>query len=67
MTKLNAEYKTPLRNGNGTIRLFSLLPAIGIQDFKKAYDLVRKELLYNILVNFGVPINQVRLIKMSLN
>ena len=24
-------------------------------DFKKAYDSVRKEVLYNILIEFGVP------------
>jgi hypothetical protein len=24
-------------------------------DFKKAYDLVRKEALYNILIEFGIP------------
>jgi hypothetical protein len=36
-------------------------------DFKKAYDSVRKEVLYNILVEFGVPVKPVRLIKMFLN
>jgi hypothetical protein len=35
--------------------------------FKKAYDSVRREILYNILIDFGVPIKQIRLIKMSLN
>jgi hypothetical protein len=33
-------------------------------DFKKAYDSVRKEILYNILIEFGVPMKLVRLIKM---
>jgi hypothetical protein len=33
-------------------------------DFKKAYDSVRKEVLYNI--EFGVPMKLVRLIKMCL-
>jgi hypothetical protein len=33
-------------------------------DFKKAYDSVRSEVLYNILIDFGVPI---KLIKMCLN
>jgi hypothetical protein len=36
-------------------------------DFKKAYDSVRRELLYNILIEFGVPMKQVRLIKMCLS
>jgi hypothetical protein len=36
-------------------------------DFKKAYDLVRREVLYNILIEFGVPTKLVREIKMCLN
>ena len=35
-------------------------------DFKKAYDSVRKEALYNILIEFGIPKKLVRLIKMCL-
>jgi hypothetical protein len=35
--------------------------------FKKAYDSVKKEVLYNILIEYGVPIKLVRLIKMCLN
>ena len=35
-------------------------------DFKKAYDSVRREDLYNILIEFGVPKKLVRLIKMCL-
>jgi hypothetical protein len=36
-------------------------------DCRKAYDSVRREVLYNILIEFGVPIKLARLIKMYLN
>jgi hypothetical protein len=32
-------------------------------DFKKPYDSVRMEVLYNILIEFGIPMKLVRLIK----
>jgi hypothetical protein len=35
-------------------------------DSKKAYDSVRREALYNILIEFGIPKKLVRLIKMCL-
>ena len=35
-------------------------------NFKKAYDSVRKEVLYNILITFGIPMKLERLIKMCL-
>ena len=35
-------------------------------DFKKAYDLVRREVLYNIPIEFRVPKKLVRIIKMCL-
>jgi hypothetical protein len=36
-------------------------------DIKKAYKSVRWEVFYNILIEFGVPMELVRLIKMYLN
>jgi hypothetical protein len=36
-------------------------------DFKKAYDSVRREVLYNILIELRLPMKLVRLIKMCLN
>jgi hypothetical protein len=38
-----------------------------LTDIKKAYDSVRREVLYNILIEFGIPRKLVGLIKMCLN
>jgi len=38
-----------------------------ISDFKKAYDPVRREVLCSILIEFGIPMKLLRLIKMCLN
>jgi hypothetical protein len=35
-------------------------------DFKKAYDSVRREVLYNILIEFGITMYRISLIKMFL-
>jgi hypothetical protein len=36
-------------------------------DFKKAYDSARKEVLYNIVIEFGIPRKLVGLMKTCLN
>jgi len=36
-------------------------------DWNKAYNPVRREVLYNILTEFGISMNLVRLIKVCLN
>jgi hypothetical protein len=36
-------------------------------DFRKAYVSVRREVLYNIIIEFGIPRNLLRIIKMGLN
>jgi len=35
--------------------------------FKKNYDSVRREVFYNILIEHGIPMKLVRIIKMCLN
>jgi len=36
-------------------------------EFKKAYYSVRREVLYNIVIEIGIPVKLVRLIKLCLN
>ena len=36
-------------------------------DFKKTYDSVRRKTLYNILLEFGIPMKLVRIMKLCLN
>jgi hypothetical protein len=38
-----------------------------IIDFKKAYNSIRREAMYNILIEFGIPKELVSLIKMCLS
>jgi hypothetical protein len=38
-----------------------------VLDFKKAHDSIRREVLYDILIEFGITGKVVRLIKMHLN
>jgi hypothetical protein len=45
---------------NGTVRQLFI-------DFKKDYDLVRRKVSYNILIEFGTPRKLTGLIKMHLN
>jgi hypothetical protein len=36
-------------------------------DFEKSYDSARREVLYNIFIQFGIPMKPVQLVKMCLN
>jgi len=58
LIKYSAIVKYLRKNGNTMKQLFI--------DFKQAYVSVRREVLYNILIEFGIPMKLVRLIKMCL-
>jgi hypothetical protein len=47
--------------------LNTMRQCISCLDFKKAHDSVRWEVMYNILIEFGIHMKLVGLIKMSLN
>jgi len=36
-------------------------------DYKKVYDSLRREVLYNIIIEFDIPMQLVKLINMCLN
>jgi len=36
-------------------------------DYKKAYDSLRREVLHNILIAFGIPMKLVQLIRVCVN
>jgi hypothetical protein len=57
---ISGRYYRKKQNYNGTAHQLLI-------DFKKAYDSVKREVLYNILLEFGTPKKLVRLIKMCLN
>jgi multidrug transporter EmrE-like cation transporter len=61
MMKFSAFARYWRKNGS-TMRQY-----ISYSDFKEAYDSVRREVLYNILIEFGVLMKLVRLIRMCLN
>jgi len=60
-------------DSTGQIKIIYSWEKVGIQrsiqlfiDCKKAYDSVRRDILYNILIEFRIPMKLVRLIKISL-
>jgi hypothetical protein len=58
------------RNRSTTDQIFCIRQIVEKKwyvSFRKAYDSVRREVLYNILIEFGVPMKLVRLIKLCLN
>jgi hypothetical protein len=68
--RLLASQPTPINFGGPMIFCWGLLHNGTVHqlfiDYKKACDSVRRELLYNILIEFGIPRKLVGLIKMCL-
>jgi sorting nexin-29 len=68
-----------LRNGSTTDQIFSIRQILEKKweynetihqlfiDFKKVNDSVRRDILYNILIEFGIPMKRVILFKICLN
>jgi hypothetical protein len=48
-------------------KIVNLIFLIALIHFKKTYDSARREALYNICIEFGIPRKLVGLIKMCLN
>jgi len=77
--EITGDHQCGYRRNSSTIDLYSafvkylrkngntIKQCIGFMFYKKAYDSVRREVLYNILIEFGIPMKLVRLIKMSHN
>jgi hypothetical protein len=61
LIKCTAFVKYFRKNGNTTKKCIGTFI-----DFKNAYDSVRREILYNILIDFGIPMVLVGLIKICL-
>jgi hypothetical protein len=53
-----------LRKSRNTVRQCIICVCI---EFRKAFNSVRREILYNILIEFVIPIKLLRLIRMCLN
>jgi len=76
--EITGDHQCGFRRNRSTFDIICIRQILGIEwkyneavnqlfiDFKKTYDSVRKEVLYNILIQFDFPMKLVRLIKMCL-